>query len=172
MTKRILVAASLIAALAGSTAVGFAQGPGPGGPGVERGRAPRGGARVDLGLRGITLSEAQREQVRAIMQSHRSEFETVNKALRDAHRAFGEAARAATVDEAALRAQSSALATAMVEEAMLRAKVRTAVQALLTPEQQQQLKDRAATRQKRLEERQQRLQQRQQQLQQRQRRPQ
>jgi protein CpxP len=164
MTKRFLVAAGLVAALAGGSVVSFAQGPGPVGPGIQGpGRGPRAvGPRVDLGLRGVELTDAQREQVRSIMQSHRSEFDTVSKALRDAHRAFGEATRAATVDEAAVRANSTTLANAMAEEAILRAKVRAEVHALLTPEQQQQLKEREANMQKRLQQRQERMKQRQQ----------
>jgi Spy/CpxP family protein refolding chaperone len=162
MTKRMLIAAGLVAALAGGTAVSFAQGPGgPGGPGIERQRGPRGGPRIDFGLRGVQLTESQREQVQSIMQSHRTEFENAAKALRDAHRAFGDATRAATIDEAAIRQHSTAVASAMADDAILRAKVRAEVHALLTPEQQQQLKDREAAMQKRVQERQQRLQPRQ-----------
>ena len=160
MTKRILIAAGLVAALAGGTAVSFAQGPGPRGPGIEGARSTR-GPRVDLGLRGVQLTEAQREQVRAIMASHRAEFENVNKAVREAHRAFTEAARATLTDESAIRARSTAVANAMADEAILRAKVRAEVHALLTGEQHQQIKDREATMQKRLQERQERQKQRQ-----------
>ena len=161
MSKRILIAAGLIAALAGGTAVSFAQGPGgPGAPGIERKRGPRVGPHFDAGLRGIELTDAQREQVRSIMQSHRGELDTVAKALRDAHRAFAEATRAATVDETAIRQQSTTVANAMADEAILRAKVRAEVHALLTPEQQQQLKEREAAMQKRAQEREKRMQQR------------
>jgi protein CpxP len=168
MTKQILVAAGLVAALAGGTAVSFAQGPGPGGPGLEAPRGPRGGGRgVDFGLRGVQLTDAQREQVRSIMQSHRTELDNTRKALGEAHRAFAAATRSATPDEAAVRTQASAVANAMAEEAILRAKIRAEVHALLTPEQQQELKTREANMQKRLQERQERMKQRQQQRQQR-----
>lgn len=162
MTKRFLVAAGLVAALAGGTAVSFAQGPGRSGPGLSGpGRGgPRGVARMDFGLRGVQLTDAQREQVRSIMQSHRAEFENTRKALGEAQRAFAEATRAAAFDEATIRARSTALAGAMAEDAILRAKVRTEVHGLLTAEQQQQLKDREATRQKRMQERQDRQKQR------------
>ena len=160
MMKRILVAAGLVAALAGGTAVSFAQGPGPGGPGMHGpGRGARGGGRVDFGLRGVQLTEAQREQVRSITQAHRAEFDKVRQALGEAHRAFAAASRAATVDEGAIRERSTAVANAMAEEAILRAKMRAEVHALLTPEQQQQLKEREANMQKRQQERQQRQQQ-------------
>ena len=171
MTKRILIAAGLVAALAGGTAIGFAQGPGPGGAGMHA-RGPRGGARMDLGLRGVQLTDAQRDQVRTIMETHRADLENTRKALREAHRAFAAAARAASVDEAAVRESSTAVANAMAAEAIARARVRTDVHALLTPEQQQQLKEREATMQKRMQERQERQKQRLEQRRQRQRPPQ
>jgi Spy/CpxP family protein refolding chaperone len=90
----------------------------------------------------MELSDAQREQVRSIMESNRAALELAGKSLRDAHRAFAEAAAGPTVDEAALRARSTALAGAMADEAIVRAKVRAEVHALLTPEQQQQLQAR------------------------------
>jgi periplasmic protein CpxP/Spy len=171
MMKRVLIAGGLIAALAGGTAVTLAQGPGPGAPGLERqGRGPR-GPRLDVGLRGVQLTDAQREQVRAIVASHRAEFESVRTSLREAHRAFAEGTRGTTVDEATIRSQSTAIANAMAEDAILRAKVRAEVHALLTAEQQQQLKEREATMQKRMQERQQRRQQRQPQVQQPRQRP-
>jgi Spy/CpxP family protein refolding chaperone len=52
------------------------------------------------------------------------------------------------------------VANAMADEAILRARVRTEVHALLTAEQQQQLKDREAQMQKRLEQRQEQFKQR------------
>jgi periplasmic protein CpxP/Spy len=167
MKTRMVIAAALVAALAGGYAVASAQAPrgGPGmrgapGPGLQGG--PRGGGPVgDLGLRGIELTEAQREQVRSIMESHRDEFAGLREKLGAAHRAFAEATRSDAVDEAAIRAQSTAVANAMADEAILRARVRTEVHALLTAEQQQQLKDRQAEMQKRLQERQQRLKERQ-----------
>jgi protein CpxP len=152
MSRHILVVTGLVAALAGGS-IALAQQtpqgrPGMGdrrGPGGPRGPAagPRGFA-GDLGLRGIDLTEAQREQVRGIMQSHQAEFQQAGTRLRDAHRAFGEAVNATPLDEAAVRARSTDIAGAMAEEAILRAKVRAEVFNLLTPEQQQTLNDRKA----------------------------
>jgi periplasmic protein CpxP/Spy len=171
MTRRILVAAGLVAALAGGTAISYAQG--PGGPGFGQGRGgPRGGAGMDAGLRGLDLTEAQREQVRAIMQSHRSERQSARKALADAHRQLAEATRGTNVDEALIRERSTAVANALAADAILRARIRSEVHALLTPEQQQQLQERRATMQKRMQDRQERSKQRLEQRQQRQRPPQ
>jgi protein CpxP len=167
MKKRLMVAAALVAALAAGHAVAGAQGP-RGGPGMRGapGRGPQGGMRGgpggDLGLRGVQLTEAQREQVRSIMETHRAEFAELRRKLGAAHRAFAEATQADGLDEAAIRTQSTAVASAMADEAILRARVRTQVHALLTAEQQQQVKEREAARQKRAQERQERLKQRQQ----------
>ena len=169
MKKRMVMAAALVAALAGGHVLAGAQAPrggpgmrgapGPGPPGGPRG-ALLGGPAGGLGLRGIELTDAQREQVRSIMESHRQEFTDLRSKLGAAHRAFAEAQRAGDLDEAAIRTQSAAVANAMADEAILRARVRSQVHALLTAEQQQQLKDREAEMQKRLQERQQRLEQR------------
>jgi periplasmic protein CpxP/Spy len=167
MKKRMVIAAALVAVLAGGYAVAAAQAPrgGPGmrgAPGHGVAGGPRGvGPAGDLGLRGIELTEAQREQVRAVMESHREQFADLRQKLAAAHRAFAEATRGDAVDEAAIRSQSTAVANAMADEAILRAQVRAQAQALLTAEQLQQLKDRQAAMQKRLQERQERLKQRQ-----------
>jgi protein CpxP len=158
MTKPILVAAGLVAALAAGAAGSFAQSQEPAGSGAQspghRRQGP--GPRMDFGLRGVELTEAQREQVRAIMESNRDELRTATTALRDAHRALAEASRGTSIDEAAIRARSTAVATAMADEAILRAKIRAEVHNLLTAEQQQQLKEREAAMQKRMQERQER----------------
>ena len=165
MIKRVLIAAGLVAALTGAAAVATAQGP-QGGPGLQGGPGGRGardarglrrvGPGADLGLRGIALTEAQREQVRSIRESHKAEFDAVRQKLREAHRAFAEATRGESVDESTIRSRSTAVAAAMADDAILRAKVRAEVHGILTAEQQQQLKDRQAQVQKRLQERSQR----------------
>ncbi len=168
MKKRMVVAAVLVAALAGGHALAGAQAPrvGPGmrgEPGHGGFHGPlRGGPAGDLGLRGIELTDAQREQVRSIMEAHREEFADVRTELGEAHRAFAAATRGGAVDEAAIRTQSTAVANAMADEAILRGRVRSQVHALLTAEQQQQLKDREAEMQKRMQEREEQLKQRQQ----------
>jgi protein CpxP len=142
-----------MAALAGGAAIAASQpqrvGP-RGGPGAPGQRGPVGDL---LGLRGIELTEAQREQVRAIMDSHRAEFNEAGTKLREAHRAFAEAVDATPVDESTVRARTAAIATAMADEAMLRAKARSEVQAILTPEQQEQLKQRRSEMEQRRQQR-------------------
>jgi periplasmic protein CpxP/Spy len=150
MFKRVLVAAGLVAALAGGAAVAIAQSPQSGKPGIggpDRGGmrgGPRGfgGPMGDLGLRGIDLTDAQREQLRTIMESHKQEFEAVRTKLREAHQGLATAATGQTVDEAAIRARSTTLASALADEAILRAKVRIEVNGILTAEQLQQVQER------------------------------
>lgn len=116
--------------------------------------------RIDLGLRGIALSDSQREQVRAILESHRAALAEARQTLRDARRAFEDAAHAQPIDEALVRERSAALATAMANEAILLATVRAEVHGILTAEQLQQLQERRQQLEQRRQERQQRLQQR------------
>jgi protein CpxP len=157
MTKRVLIAAGLAAVLAVGSAVAIAQ-PSQGGPGMHGpGRGPRVGGPGgfgDIGLRGVDLTDAQRDQVRSIMESHKTELEQVRTKLRAAHRAMGEATAAEAVDEAAIRARTADVAAAMADQAILRAKVRTEVFGILTAEQQQKLKEQRAARQQRMQERQ------------------
>jgi protein CpxP len=151
MTRRVLIAAGLAAVLAGGSAIAIAQ------PGIGPGHGPRGGFHgrgAELGLRGIDLTDAQRDQVRKITESHKAEFEQVGTKLREAHRALREATEADVLDEAAVRAKSTDVAAAMADEAILRAKVRAEVFNILTAEQQQKLKDQRTAMQQRLQERQ------------------
>ncbi|HXG87744.1 MAG TPA: periplasmic heavy metal sensor [Vicinamibacterales bacterium] len=155
MSRRIFLALGLVAALAGGSAEAAAQqgsqgpgigrrGPGgPGGPGRPGGlrRAPGG----DLGLRGVDLSDAQREQVKAIMKSHKEAFRAARVKLGEAHRAFAGATRGEIIDEAAVRARSAAVAGAMADEAILAAKVRSEVRGILTAEQLQKITTREAS---------------------------
>ena len=117
MVKRVLVAAGLVAALAGGTAIAVAQPPQDGPRVSGPGRGPRGGMRGGFGgilpLRGIALTDAQREQVRSIMASHKAEFDQVRTKLREGHQALAAASNGQPVDEAAIRAASTSLAAAM-----------------------------------------------------------
>ncbi|MGH9173758.1 MAG: Spy/CpxP family protein refolding chaperone, partial [Vicinamibacterales bacterium] len=121
------------------------------------GRGPRGGGfrgpGAAMGLRGIDLTDAQRDQVRTITASHTTEFEQARTKLRDAHRALAEAAAAESIDEAAIRAKSGDVAAAMADEAILRARVRAEVFGILTAEQLQKAKERRTAMQERMKER-------------------
>jgi Spy/CpxP family protein refolding chaperone len=101
----------------GVSAAVHAQGEGPGrhrpfGPG-------RGGF---AGLRQLDLTEAQRGQVRDIMQRQRSAVETI------------------PVNEGLIRSTAQALANAQTDMALLQARIHSEVWSLLTPEQQEKAK--------------------------------
>ncbi len=137
----------------GGLGFGPAGGPGFGGPGGQFG--PLGGLLAlnpELPLQALDLTDAQRDQVRAIMQSHREEGRAIGTKARAALEAL-HAATAANVDEAGAAQQAQALGAAIGEAAVLRARVRSEVFAVLTPEQQARVSALQQAREKRAEER-------------------
>ena len=110
---------------------------GPGGPGGPDGIIP--------GLRALDLTEAQREQLKATMESHKAEFETQATKMLAAHKALHAVVTAESFDEAAIRQASAEVAIVDADGAVLRAKVQAEVWALLTPEQQAKAKAIEAT---------------------------
>lgn len=155
--------AGALALTVGLSAAATAQ-PGRGGPGVDgrgfrvpgAGGGPLGGllgVHPDLPLRALNLSDAQREQVRGILESHRAEAASLRQRAGAAHRALQAATSAATVDEGAITQQSQAFGGLIAEAALLRARVRSEVLAVLTPEQQAEAARIAADRQARMQDR-------------------
>ena len=101
MTKRFLVAAGIIAASPGQCHCrGAATPTGPGFRGGPGGPGPRPGGPPDLGLRGVQLSDEQREQVRNIMESHRAELDAVGAKIARRASCVCRMSDAATIDEA------------------------------------------------------------------------
>ncbi len=147
---RSVTAGVLVAGLLAGGAA-FAQGPGgrPGGPG---GRGGRGGigAPGDLGLplAQLNLTDSQRQQIRDLTQQRRQGGEQVQERLRAAMDARRAAIEASPVNEGAIRATSADLVAAETEAAILEAHLRADVLALLTPEQQDQVKKLQADREK------------------------
>jgi protein CpxP len=162
LTKRGVlgtVAAAVVVLAAGATLAVAQPGPrrgfgerGPGGPG-----GPFGAVHVEL-LRGLDLSEAQREQVRTIVTSHREESQALQQRQQAAMRALQEATEG--TDEAAIRQQGEAVGAVIADAAVLRSKVRAEVWAVLTPEQQAKAEQLRAERKARMAERQKQMQQR------------
>ena len=147
MTKRWKITAGAVlscALLAGTGAAVVAareQGPrgpggmmGRGGPGGPGGPGGRGG--ILPGLRALDLSETQREQLKATLDSHKAEFDAERDKTAAARKAQRAAITAETFDEGAVRQTSADLAIVEADGAVLRAKVHGEVWALLTPEQQ------------------------------------
>jgi protein CpxP len=153
-------AAAVIVILA--TSVAAQQGEGRGGWHGRRfgfGGPGRGG----FPLAQLGLTEAQREQVRDVMQRHRGEMREVGERLRAAHDAQRNAVETVPVNEGLIRSTSQAMATAQTDMALLRARIHNEVWNLLTPEQQAKAKELKAQREIRAKERLERRQQRRQQ---------
>jgi protein CpxP len=130
---------------------GFGRG-GPGGPGFA--------------LRQLDLTDAQRDQVKAIFESHKDQFQAIGERMKTARQAQQAAIETQPLDEATIRAKTTDLAAVQADAAVLRAQVHAAIFQVLTPEQQEKAKSLKAEREKRGAERRQQFQQRRQQRQQ------
>lgn len=156
-SKALTAAAALV--LAAGVGVGvYAQGDGPGRRG---GFGPGGPGRGGFpGLARLDLTDAQREQVRDVMQRYREQMDETGKRLRDAHEAQRAAVETVPVNEGLIRSTTQTLANAQTDMALLRARIHSDVWSLLTPEQQEKAKQLRAQREARMKERVQRRQQR------------
>ena len=140
---RSLTAGVLVAGLVAS-GVAFAQAPpAPGGPAgapaFDRGGRPGGpGGRGDVGLplRQLNLSDAQRQQIRDLVQLRLQAGKDVQDRLRTARDAMRQATEALPMNEGAIRAAAQTLSLAEADAAVQQARVRDEVFALLTPDQQ------------------------------------
>jgi Spy/CpxP family protein refolding chaperone len=121
---------------------------GPDGPGGRFGRGGRGGPMGALGpiMRQANLTDAQRDQVRSIVESHRNEMQALAERARPAHEALQAALTSGTVDEATIRAKSAEIASVDVEMAVAQARIYAEVFQILTPEQQALVKKQRAIR--------------------------
>lgn len=132
---------------------------GPDGPGRAGGAMGLFGIQVQENLRALDLTDAQREQVRTVVETHREE----GRALAERGQATLRALDEATVsggDEGTIRQHSQALADVVGDAAILRARIHGEVWSLLTPEQQAKATELRAARQQRMEQMRQRLEQR------------
>lgn len=148
----VLVSAALVFAQTPPAAPGQTdpamRGMGPRGQGAMggmRGRGPMGmmGAGGPMGLGGpaglgiplgqLGLTDAQKEQVKKILESHRDEGQALRKEAQPAHEALRTAIE--NNDAAAIQAASAGLASEIEKGAILSAKVRAEVFGVLTDEQ-------------------------------------
>ena len=152
--KTFTLTALVTLAMLGAAA---AQGPGPGGPrGGGSGfglRGPDGG----LPLRDLNLTDAQREQVRQLMQQHREQSRGLFERVEAAHEGQRRAMEAIPFSEPQIRAAMQALAEVQTELALQQARLQSDIYALLTPEQQEQLKKIRTEREARMKQRRERF---------------
>lgn len=140
-------------------------GPHRGGPGHLPGLRGPGGPMGVMPLRQLDLTEAQREQVRGIMETHRQELQATGERVRAAAKAQHDAVTAVPFDESAVRAKAAELAAAQTDAAVLHGRLHAQVYGVLTPEQQAKAAELKAQREQRLQERMKRMQERRQQRQ-------
>jgi Spy/CpxP family protein refolding chaperone len=107
---------------------------GPMGPDGPLGMLPRVG-------RELQLTDAQRDQVKAIAASHRDEWKALADRLRTAHDALAAAVTADTVDETLIRAKSADAASVEADMAVARAHAHAEFAQILTAEQKTKLKE-------------------------------
>jgi protein CpxP len=84
------------------------------------------------------LTDAQREQIRAVMEQHRDELRRLNEQVRAARQALQASTAQGQVDQN----QANDLGASVSALALAQARVRSEVVALLTPEQRQQIEAR------------------------------
>ena len=149
-----------LAALLAGGAVAYAQTAQGGGPrGRGFGVGP-GGLGAGLSLRGLDLTEAQREQVRQLTQQSREQMRGLMDRVRTAQDARRKAVETVPFNESLVRAAMQDLAEVEADLAVAGARLRSDIYALLTPEQQQQVQKMRTDREARAKQRQERMQQR------------
>jgi periplasmic protein CpxP/Spy len=107
---------------------------------------PRGGMRM---LRGLDLTQEQRDQVFKIFHEQAPAMRERTQAAREAQRALRQAALSPGFDSARARQLADALGKAQAELALMRVEGMSKVVALLTPEQRAKLEQARERRQRR-----------------------
>jgi protein CpxP len=115
-------------------------GGGPGGPGRFGGPGGPMGMLPMLG-REINLTDAQRDQVKAIADSHKDEWKAIFDREQTAREALMNAIMADTINDALVRQKSAEVAAVEADAAVARAHVYAEVSQILTPEQKAKLKE-------------------------------
>jgi periplasmic protein CpxP/Spy len=114
-------------------------------------RGPFAGIRMEL--RGLQLTDAERQQVRDVFKQHQREFTVLARELRDARQARNQAALTELGDKVALTGANTRIVSAETDLLLLRNKVRSEVLQLLTPEQQELARQRRQQAEQRLKRR-------------------
>jgi periplasmic protein CpxP/Spy len=118
---------------------------GPGGPGGVRGPGGPMGLLPMLG-RDLALTDAQKDQLKTIAESHKDDWKALADRERTAHTALNQAVTADTIDEALIRQKSADVAVVEADLSVARARARAEGLQVLTAEQRAKVKERAAQR--------------------------
>jgi Spy/CpxP family protein refolding chaperone len=127
------------------------RGMGPGGPG--RGLGGPMGLLPMFGAR-LGLTDAQKDQIKTIADSHKDEWKALADRGRAAHIAVDDAITADTVDEALIRQKAADTAVVDADMAVARAHAHAEILQILTADQKSQLKTMQAEMKKRMSARQ------------------
>ncbi len=154
--KRILgtlAAVTLTLAVAATAAALFggplhAQRRGFGGPGVRGGTLP---------LWTVELTDGQQAQVEQIREAAREAAASVRDEMREARQALGEAVRAGVVDESRIRSLAARVASLEADALVRQAHAYADTWEILTPEQQDQVREMRERRSERFAERRERI---------------
>jgi Spy/CpxP family protein refolding chaperone len=111
-----------------------------GGPGRMAGPGGPMGMLPMLG-RAINLTDAQKDQIKAIADAHKDEWKAIFDRERTAREALNAAISADTVNDALVRQKSAEVAAVEADAAVARAHAHAEVVQILTAEQKAQLKD-------------------------------
>jgi periplasmic protein CpxP/Spy len=130
----------------------------PGGPGRWGGPGGR-GAGGPMGMlpmfgREIGLTDTQRDQMKAIADSHKAEWQALGDRARTAHEALNAAVTADTIDDGLIRQKSAEVAAVDADMAVARAHAHAEALQILTADQRAQIKQRQAEMKERMKNRQ------------------
>ena len=118
-----------------------------GGPGRGRGGpGGPGGLLAGLPLRELNLTDAQREQVRQIVESRQQETRAIGERAMAAREALRTATTSPSFDEGLVRAKAAEVAAIDADMAVARARIFADVFQILTPEQQAKVKELSGSR--------------------------
>jgi len=137
--RKIVVAAGIVAVLAGGGAALFAQGA-PGRGGARQGGPGGRGFDAGFALGQLDLSDAQKTQVRDVMQRHRQQLQPTMQRLEQAMQAQRAAVNQVPVNEAAVRQAAASVASVQADLAVEQARVHADIWNILTPDQQEKAK--------------------------------
>jgi Spy/CpxP family protein refolding chaperone len=118
----------------------------------QRQAGPRAGMRMGfpmgpgLFLSQLGLSDAQRQQIRAIVQRHRTEIQPLMLRARASRVELRAAETADPFDDNAIRAKAGEVAAIQADLAVARAHLQADLFQVLTPDQQQKVRERRAQR--------------------------
>lgn len=113
-----------------------------GGPGRGRGGpGGPGGPLAGLPLRELNLTDAQREQVKQIVDSRQQEARAIGERAMAAREALHAATTSPSFDEGLIRAKAAEVAAIEADMAVARARIFADVFQILTPEQQAKVKE-------------------------------